>query len=93
MHLAEQESATAGTHDVIDPAILYLGTPVDRLALTTGANPMSDFKKANGYRCEPDKFAVAGLTPASSITVAPERVAECPVNLEATLVGAPARRR
>jgi flavin reductase (DIM6/NTAB) family NADH-FMN oxidoreductase RutF len=146
--LTEQQTATADTHDVIDPAILYLGTPVvlissenpdgstnlapmssawwlgnlgvlglasrsqttrnilrtgecvlnlpsadqvdavDRLALTTGANPMSDFKKANGYRYEPDKFSTAGLTPAHSITVGPERAAECPVNLEAALVAA-----
>jgi flavin reductase (DIM6/NTAB) family NADH-FMN oxidoreductase RutF len=146
--LTEQQTATADTHDVIDPAILYLGTPVvlissenpdgstnlapmssawwlgnlgvlglasrsqttrnilrtgecvlnlpsadqvdavDRLALTTGANPMSDFKKANGYRYEPDKLGTAGLTPAHSITVRPERVAECPVNLEAALVAA-----
>jgi flavin reductase (DIM6/NTAB) family NADH-FMN oxidoreductase RutF len=148
VHLTEPETTTAGMHDVIDPAILYLGTPVvlissenpdgttnlapmssawwlgsrgvlglasrsqttrnilrtgecvlnlpsadlvdavDRLALTTGANPMSQFKKANGYRYEPDKFGTAGLTPASSITVRPERAAECPVNLEAALVAA-----
>jgi flavin reductase (DIM6/NTAB) family NADH-FMN oxidoreductase RutF len=148
VHLTKQETATAGTHDVIDPAILYLGTPVvlissenpdgstnlapmssawwlgnrgvlglasrsqttrnilrtgecvlslpsadlagavDRLALTTGASLMSDFKKAAGYRYEPDKFGTAGLTPAPSITVRPERAAECPVNLEAVVAAA-----
>jgi flavin reductase (DIM6/NTAB) family NADH-FMN oxidoreductase RutF len=137
VHLTEPETTTAGAHDIIDPAILYLGTPVvlmssenpdgttnlapmssawwlgnrgvlglasrsqttrnilrtgecvlnlpsadlvdavDRLALTTGADPMSDFKKANGYRYEPDKFGTAGLTPAPSIAVRPDRVAEC----------------
>ncbi|HMG63517.1 MAG TPA: hypothetical protein VK599_11260, partial [Streptosporangiaceae bacterium] len=30
----------------------------------------------------------AGLTPAHSITVRPQRVAKCPVNLEAALVAA-----
>jgi hypothetical protein len=38
-----------------------------------------------GYRHEPDKFAAAGLTPAASHEVAPPRIAECPVQLEAAL--------
>jgi flavin reductase (DIM6/NTAB) family NADH-FMN oxidoreductase RutF len=133
------------THDVIDPAILYLGTPVvlissenpdgptnlapmssafwlgnravlglasrsqttqnirrtgecvlnlpsadqvdavDRLALTTGADPMSEWKKTVGYEYEPDKFGRSLLTPQDSLTVRPSRVTECPVNLEAEL--------
>lgn len=59
---------------------------VDRLALTTGANPPSGWKKADGYRFEPDKFGTAGLSPADSLTVGPARVAQCPLNLEAELV-------
>ncbi|KQR17864.1 flavin reductase [Cellulomonas sp. Leaf334] len=58
---------------------------VDRLALTTGQSPVSDRKLAVGYRYEPDKFGRAGLTAVSSTTVAPSRVAECPVHLEATV--------
>ena len=38
-----------------------------------------------GYRHEADRFGLAGLTPVSCHDVAPPRVAECPVNLEATL--------
>ncbi|GAA2077627.1 flavin reductase family protein [Pseudolysinimonas kribbensis] len=59
---------------------------VDRLALTTGRNPVSERKASVGYRYEPDKFGVAGLTPVPSDLVHPFRVAECAVNLEARLV-------
>lgn len=58
---------------------------VNRLARTTGSNPVPEWKAANGYRHERDKFAVAGLTPLASDIVAPPRVAECPVHLEAVL--------
>lgn len=134
-------------HDVIDPAILYFGTPVvllstvsasgavnlmpmssafwlghtgvlgigtrsqsyrnlaetgecvlnlpsaalvsqvDRLALTTGRNPVPSGKAEVGYRYEPDKFRCAGLTPVPADTVRPPRAAECPVNLEARVAG------
>lgn len=58
---------------------------VNRLALTTGSNPVPAYKTAMGYRHEPDKFAVAHLTPAPSDLVKPPRVAECPVQLEALI--------
>jgi Bacterial regulatory helix-turn-helix protein, lysR family len=41
-----------------------------------------------GYQYEPDKFRRAGLTAVPAETVRPPRVAECPVNLEARVVGA-----
>lgn len=56
---------------------------VDRLALTTGANPMPAYKEARGYRYEADKFSLARLSPATSHVVAPPRVREAPVQLEA----------
>ncbi|WP_052536042.1 flavin reductase family protein, partial [Bradyrhizobium sp. ORS 375] len=56
---------------------------VDRLALTTGSNPVPPIKLRKGYRHEADKFAAAGLTAILSDTVAAPRVAECPVQLEA----------
>ena len=56
---------------------------VNRLALTTGSDPVPEFKSSNGYRYEADKFGTAGLTPIASETVAPPRVLECPVQLEA----------
>jgi flavin reductase (DIM6/NTAB) family NADH-FMN oxidoreductase RutF len=58
---------------------------VDRLALTTGRNPVPEYKLAMGYRHEPDKFAAAQLTPVASLNVSPPRIAECPIQLEAAL--------
>lgn len=58
---------------------------VNRLAKTTGSHPVPPGKVAMGYRHEKDKFGVAGLTAVKSDQVAPPRVAECPVALEAVL--------
>jgi len=58
---------------------------VDRLALTTGSDPVPKNKLARGYRFEKRKFESAGLTPAPAETVAPPRVRECPVQLEAVV--------
>lgn len=55
---------------------------VDRLALTTGKNPVPEKKVSWGYRYEPEKFAEAGLTPMPSLDVRPPRIAECPVQME-----------
>ena len=58
---------------------------VNRLALTTGSDPVPDSKLARGYRFEKDKFGACGLTPVRSETVAAPRVLECPVQLEAVV--------
>jgi flavin reductase (DIM6/NTAB) family NADH-FMN oxidoreductase RutF len=58
---------------------------VNRLALTTGSNPVPEFKRRKGYQYVSDKFARAQLTPMESDTVAPPRVRECPVQLEAVV--------
>lgn len=63
-----------------------LVSEVDRLALTTGRPDVSARKTERGYRHEPDKFARAGLTALPAETVAADRIAECPVNLEAHVV-------
>jgi len=55
---------------------------VDRLALLTGTPELSEHKRATGYRYEPRKFEAAGLTPQASDLVAPDRVLECPIQLE-----------
>jgi flavin reductase (DIM6/NTAB) family NADH-FMN oxidoreductase RutF len=60
---------------------------VNRLALTTGADPVPPWKADNGYRHVGDKFAHAGLTPVWD-SEAPPRAAECPVAMEARLVSA-----
>jgi len=56
---------------------------VDRLARTTGSDPVPETKARRGYRHVKDKFAVSGLSAWRGETVAAPRVAECPVQLEA----------
>jgi flavin reductase (DIM6/NTAB) family NADH-FMN oxidoreductase RutF len=65
-----------------------LAGAVDRLALTTGSDPVPPHKRERGYHFESAKFERAGLTPVASETVRPPRVAECPVNLEAVVEAA-----
>lgn len=64
------------------PAANLVGA-VDRLALTTGRDPVPDYKEKIGYRYEPDKFGVSGLTPLAADLVNAPLVAECPIQLEA----------
>ena len=71
---------------VLNLPSVHMVDAVDRLALTTGANPVPAYKAARGYRHERDKFAIAGLTAMESETVAPPRVRECPVHMESVLV-------
>jgi len=58
---------------------------VDRLALTTGSNPVPKYKEQRGYRHVHAKFESAGLTPIASETVSPPRALEAPVQLEARI--------
>lgn len=60
---------------------------VNRLALTTGSNPVPEGKLKKGYRHASQKFELSGLNPVPSLVVSPPRVNECPVQLEATLMG------
>jgi flavin reductase (DIM6/NTAB) family NADH-FMN oxidoreductase RutF len=60
-----------------------LVSAVDRLALTTGRNPVPDYKEKMGYRYQSDKFEVAGLTPIPADLINAPLVAECPIQLEA----------
>lgn len=64
-----------------------LAAAVDRLALTTGRDPVPHHKVARGYEFVPDKFGRAGLTPVAAETVQPPRAAECPVTMEAVVAG------
>jgi len=61
---------------------------VNRLARTTGSNPVPTGKQQKGYFYEPNKFERAGLTPLPADLVAAPLVQECPVQLEAVLVNA-----
>jgi flavin reductase (DIM6/NTAB) family NADH-FMN oxidoreductase RutF len=56
---------------------------VNRIARTTGSNPVPEVKIRRGYRYEPKKFETSESTPIPSERVAPTRVLECPVHLEA----------
>jgi flavin reductase (DIM6/NTAB) family NADH-FMN oxidoreductase RutF len=60
---------------------------VDRLALTTGRDPVSDRKARAGYRYVRDKFGEASLHAIDADMVSPPRVVECPVNLESRVTG------
>lgn len=59
---------------------------VDRLALTTGRDPVSGRKADAGYRHVFDKFAEAGVHALPAELVAPPRVLELPVHLEGRVV-------
>lgn len=67
---------------VINLPSIHEVSAVDRLALTTGKNPVPERKRTWGYRYEAEKFREAGLTPVASESVAPPRVLECPVQME-----------
>ena len=56
---------------------------VNRLARTTGSNPVPPGKIRRGYRHERNKFEISGLTALPGETVAAPRAAECPVQIEA----------
>ncbi|TDD18743.1 flavin reductase family protein [Kribbella turkmenica] len=58
---------------------------VERLAPLTGRDPVPDHKRAR-FRFEREKFEAAGLTPVPSQVVGPPRVAECPLQFEASVV-------
>ena len=70
------------TRDCVILPSVNLVTHVDRLVHTTGKNPVPERKRQWGYRYEPDKFGVAGLTPVASQSVAPPCVLECPIQME-----------
>ncbi len=61
---------------------------IEKIARTTGRDPVPAGKRALGFRHESDKFRLAGLTRAASHEVAPPRIAECPLQLETRLVHA-----
>lgn len=58
---------------------------VDAIARTTGADPVPDTKVRRGYRTLREKFERAGLTAVPSEVVDAPRVAECLVQMEATV--------
>lgn len=59
---------------------------VEAIARATGCDPVPPHKEKIGYRFEPAKFEISGLTPQSSVAVRPLRIAECPIQFEAEVV-------
>lgn len=58
---------------------------VDRMAGFTGTAVVPPHKAAKGYAFHADKFSLSGLHRTPSQTVRPDRVAECPIQLEASV--------
>ncbi|KAI1385800.1 uncharacterized protein F4822DRAFT_414186 [Hypoxylon trugodes] len=71
---------------VLNLASDTMGPQVNQLARTTGSNPVSEFKSAAGYEFVKDKWTRAGLHPQASDFVTPDRIAECPVQMECQVV-------
>lgn len=59
---------------------------VERLGHTTGRSQLTEYHRSAGITYAADKFAVSGFTPRGSECVAPLRVAECPVQIEARVL-------
>lgn len=58
---------------------------VNKLAHTTGSNPVPESKKLKGYYYAPNKFQKANLTALPADIVNAPLAKECPVQLEATV--------
>lgn len=58
------------------PSVREVGA-VNRLALTTGSDPVPEPKRLRGYRYESRKFELAGLTPQPADLVKAPLVREC----------------
>jgi flavin reductase (DIM6/NTAB) family NADH-FMN oxidoreductase RutF len=72
---------------VLNYASANLWQAVERLAPLTGSSPVPPHK-AGRFRSERDKFGAAGLTPVAGDLVAVDRVAECPIQVEARVLDA-----
>jgi flavin reductase (DIM6/NTAB) family NADH-FMN oxidoreductase RutF len=70
---------------VLNVASVRLASAVDRIALTTGSDPVPANMAALGFHHVKDKFGHAGLTPVASALVSPPRVGECQLCLEASV--------
>ena len=60
---------------------------VERIARTTGADPVPSYKAEAGFSFEEDKFALGGFTRQDSDCLRVPRIAECPLQFEAKLLG------
>lgn len=56
---------------------------VEVLGKFTGVTPVPEAKQQMGYTFCQDKFNATELTPQNSVEVVPQRIAECPIQIEA----------
>ncbi|MFN2744382.1 MULTISPECIES: flavin reductase family protein [Bacillus] len=66
--------------NVPDPS---LWRNVEQLAPLTGKHPVPKDKERLGFTFHKRKFAASGFMPAPSLSVKPDRIAECPLQIEA----------
>ncbi|HYK72367.1 MAG TPA: flavin reductase family protein [Pseudoneobacillus sp.] len=66
-----------------DPSLWH---NVERLAPFTGIEEVPEYKQQLGFTFKKDKFSESQLTPIDSLEVAPSRVAECPIQIEARVM-------
>ncbi len=59
---------------------------IERIARTTGRHTVPTYKAEMGFVFERDKFALGGFTSLASEIVAPPRIADCPLQLEAKVL-------
>ncbi len=62
-----------------------LWSQVEALAPFTGSNPVPK-QKMGVFQYEKDKFKAAGLTAVHSTQILPDRIAECPLQIEAKVI-------
>lgn len=72
---------------VLNLAPDHLTKEVNALARTTGTEEIPPAKIMRGYRYIKDKFSFANLTADASEHVSASRIRECPVQMEAEVVG------
>ncbi|PQP83136.1 hypothetical protein C0Q44_15835 [Paenibacillus sp. PCH8] len=58
---------------------------VEALGRTTGSTPVPEEKRQMGYTFCQDKFTASGLTRQYSVQVTPDKIAECPLQIEAVV--------
>lgn len=56
---------------------------VEKLAPYTGKEDVPDYKRALGFTFQKEKYIVGRLTPLPSEKVKPDRIVECPIQIEA----------
>lgn len=59
---------------------------VEAIARATGCDPVPPARQAMGYVHVRDKFALAGFSPVASTHVAPMAIAECPLQVEVSVM-------